>query len=366
MSKQVRLFIGPQHPGITGNMSVEVLLEGDTIVEAKTHVGYLHRAFEKLMERRLFIQSFPIVCRICVPEPDTNEENFARGLEELAGIEIPERAKWIRTLVLELSRLVALLHYTGGQAGSMGLGTASQWAVGDRDYVIDLLEELTGARIYHIFILPGGVRRDLPPGFKDRVLEVLDYIEKRLPDYDELIFENAVFKKRTIGLGVVKKEWVEEWGITGPVARACGFPIDVRKNDPYEAYDKLDFDIVTEEGCDVYSRAKVRRREIDVSISLIRQILDRMPEGEVWKSLGNVFQWKIPKGETYVKSEATRGEFGFYVVTDGSTKPRRIQVRGASTPFAFTLLQQLLKGANIADVAPIMVSLQTCPPEIER
>lgn len=366
MSKQVRLFIGPQHPGITGNMSLEVMLEGDTIVESTTHVGYLHRAFEKLMEQRIYIQSFPLICRICVPEPDTNEENFARGLEELSGIEIPERAKWIRTLVLELSRLVSLMQWYGGIAGTIGLGTAPQWSVGDRDYVVDLMEELTGARIYHIFITPGGVRRDLPDGFKEHALKVMDYLESRLKDYDDLILENAVFKKRTIGLGKLKKEWVTNMGITGPAARSCGFPLDVRKNAPYEAYDKLDFDVITEDGCDVYAMTKVRRREIQLSINLVRQILDKMPEGEYFRSLGNVFNWKIPRGETYVLSEATRGEFGYYVVTDGSKKPRRIQVRGASTSLAFTLLPELLKGANIADVSPIMVALQICPPEIER
>jgi len=366
MSKQVKLFIGPQHPGITGNMSVEVYLEGDTIVKSKTHVGYLHRAFEKLMEQRIFIQSFPLICRICVPEPDTNEENFARALEELSGIEIPERAKWIRTLVLELSRLVSFMQWIGGIAGTIGLGTAPQWSVGDRDYVVDLMEELTGARIYHIFITPGGVRRDLPEGFKERALKVMDYLEKRLPDYDDLIFENTVFKKRTIGIGKINPDWIETEGITGPVARACGFPYDVRKDSPYEAYDKLDFDVVTENGCDIYSMAKVRRREIEVSISLIRQILDKMPEGDVWHKLPNVFEWKIPKGETYVKSEATRGEFGYYVVTDGSKHPRRVHVRGVTHALAYNLLEKLLVGTNISDFSVTMTALQICPPEIER
>ncbi len=367
MSKyQTRLFMGPQHPGITGNMSVEVFLEGDTIQKAITHVGYLHRAFEKLMERRLFIQNFPLVCRICVPEPDTNEENYARALEDLAGIEIPERAKWIRTLVLELSRLGMLMMWTGGIAGTMGLGTAGQWSTRDRDYILDLFEELTGARVYHIFIMPGGVRRDLPEGFKERVLKVMDYIEKKMPDYDDLIFENTVFKKRTIGIGKIDPNWVETEGITGPVARACGFTYDVRKDSPYEAYDKLEFDVITETGCDIYSMAKVRRREIDLSINLIRQILDKMPEGEVWNKLPNVFEWKIPKGETYVKSEATRGEYGYYVVTDGSKYPRRVHVRGVSHPLAYNLLEKMLVGTNISDFSVTMVALQICPPEIER
>ena len=364
--REVKLFIGPQHPGVTGNMSFEVILEGDTLKSVKTHVGYLHRAFEKLMERRLFIQNFPLVCRICVPEPDTNENNYARALEELSGIEVPERAKWIRTLVLELSRLQMFMVWIGGIAGTMGLGTAPQWAVRDRDYIIDLFEELTGGRIYHIYVLPGGVRKDLPDGFEEKVLKVMDYIEKRLADYDDLIFENTVFKKRTIGLSKIDPSWVEEIGITGPVARACGFPYDVRKDQPYEKYDEVEFDVVVEHGCDVYSMAKVRRREIENSIKIIRQVIDKMPKGEVKSMPFNPLYWKIPKGETYVKAEATRGEFGYYVVTDGSDKPRRVHIRGVSTPHAYTLLERLVPGMNIADFSVTIVALQTCPPEIER
>ena len=367
MSKEeVRLFIGPQHPGVTGNMSVEVLLKGDTITWAKTHIGYLHRGFEKLMERRIYIKSFPLVCRICVPEPDTNEENFARGLEELAGIEIPERAKWIRTLVLELSRLQMFIMWYGGIAGSMGLSTPVQWGIGDRDYILDLFEELTGGRIYHIYIMPGGVRKDLPEGFEERVLKLMDIIERRLPEYDEIIMENAVVQKRLKGLAKIPRDWVDEMGITGPVARACGFPYDVRKDHPYEAYPYLDFDVITEDGCDAWAMLLVRRREIDLSINLIRQIIEKMPKGEFLARLPNVLYWKIPPGETYVKSEATRGEFGYYMVSDGSDKPRRVHVNGPSFVHGITLLERLLVGQNIADVAPIMVSLQTCPPEMER
>ncbi len=364
--KEVRLFVGPQHPGVTGNMSIEIYVEGDEIKRAITHVGYLHRAFEKLMEMRPFIQIPPLVCRICVPEPDTNEENFARGIEELAGIEVPERAKWIRTLVLELSRLQMFLMWYGGMAGSMGLSTAPQLSIGDRDYVLDLFEELTGGRIYHIFIIPGGVRRDLPEGFEDKVEEVLNYIEKRMEMYDDLILGNGVFIKRVKEFPKIKREWVDEMGLTGPVARACGFPYDVRKNAPYEAYGEMDFEIITEEGCDFLSMIKVRRREIDLSIKLIREVLNRIPKGEFFSEIPNPLTWRIERGETYVKSEATRGEYGFYMVTDGSEKPRRIHVRGPSYIHAITLLERLLVGANISDVAPILVGLQICPPEIER
>ena len=364
--KTTHLFFGPQHPGVTGNMSVEMWFDGDQITKAITHVGYLHRGFEKLMEKRLWIQNFPLVCRICVPEPDINEECYAMAIEELSGMEIPERAKWIRTLVLELARLAVNLMAFGGQAGTLGLGTGAMWGITLRDFVLDLFEELTGARIYHIYIQPGGVRRDLPEGFDKRIKSVLSTIEERLPELDRLILNNAVFKLRTKNIGVVKPEWIEEYGIVGPVARGSGSVRDVRKDAPYEVYDRLDFNVVTENGCDIYSRALVRRREIDLSISLIKQILKRIPDGPIALKLPNLTEWKVPPGEFYSRVESSRGEYGYYVVSDGSLKPRRVHVRGPSYVHAVPLLEKMLAGANIADVSNIMVSLTTCPPEIER
>jgi NADH-quinone oxidoreductase subunit D len=160
--KYVRVWQGPQHPGVTGNMSLELDICGDQVVWCKTHVGYLHRGFEKLMERRRYINCFPIVCRICVPEPDTNEYLFAAAVEDLLGIEVPEKAKWLRTLNLELSRLGSFLMWIGGQSGAFGMGTVAQWSITFRDYVLDLFEELSGARVYHMYMIPGGVRGDLP------------------------------------------------------------------------------------------------------------------------------------------------------------------------------------------------------------
>ncbi len=360
------LFFGPQHPGVTGNMSVEMWFDGDEITRAITHVGYLHRGFEKLMERRLWIQNFPLVCRICVPEPDINEECYALAVEALDGIEVPERARWIRTLVLELARLGVNLMAFGGQAGTIGLGTGAMWGITLRDFVLDLFEELSGGRIYHMYIIPGGVRRDLPDGFADRVLSVLETIEERLPEMDRLILNNSVFKDRTVGVGPVDKSWIREMGLVGPVARGSGSRRDVRKDHPYEAYSLLDFQVVSEDGCDIYSRALVRRREIDLSIDLIRQVLSSVPEGPVSVPLPNLTEWRIPSGEVYTRVESSRGEYGYYVVSDGGLRPRRVHVRGPSYVHAVTLLERMLVGANIADVSNIMVSLTTCPPEIER
>ncbi len=365
--KYIKVWQGPNHPGVTGNMSLELTISGDEIMEAKTHVGYLHRGFEKLFERRKYIQCFPTCVRMCVPEPDTNEYNLARGIELLSGIEVPEMANWLRMLALEMARLQVLLRMVPGQAGTIGLGLAVQWGLYYRELMLDRFEELTGARIYHMYILPGGVRGLLPDGFKSRLEENLRQVESFMKDVDRLVFSNAVFKKRTKGIGVVPPEWVEDYGITGPVARAAGVKTDVRKDYPYLYYDQLDFDYNIEHDSDVFSRFRVRRKDVDTTISLLRQILARIPEkGDIKAPTPNVLHWKVPRGETLIKCESSRGEYMFYMVSDGSMYPRRINLRGPSYTHAVPVLERLLINANISDVSAIMVSLATCPPEIER
>jgi NADH-quinone oxidoreductase subunit D len=363
----IKIWHGPQHPGVTGNMSIELDLLGETIQRARTHVGYLHRGFEKLVERRTIMQAFTVVCRICVPEPDPNEENFARGIEELAGIEVPEKAQWIRTMVLEMARLASYCLWMGGQSGSLGLYVGPQWAVADRDLLLDLFEELTGARVYHMYIIPGGVRNDLPQGFLERLEDFLDYFEKRLSEYDKIIFNNAVFKHRTIGIGIVNRDTALQNGVVGPVLRACGIAHDVRKEQPYLKYDQLQFEVPVQTQGDVYARAMVRRAEMQQTINILRQIIAKMPQqGDVNVKLKKHRVFKIPKGETFVRTESVRGEFAYYMASDGSEKLRRMQVKGPSIVHAVTLLEQVLQGAQLADVAMIMNSLGTCPPEIER
>lgn len=364
--KATTLYIGPQHPGITGNMMVRLKVEGDTIVKATTEVGYLHRSFEKLAEQRNWLQTFTLMCRFCVPEPDPVEETYSRAVELLEGRSVPERAKFIRVLVLELARISSYLLWYGGQGASLGLYTIGQWTVGDRNYILDLFEELTGARVYHMFIWPGGVRRDMPDGFEKRVLKTMDYMESRLDDYEALMFDNAIFKKRTQGVAVIDKEKAIEWGVVGPPLRGCGIKSDIRIDDPYEVYDQLDFDVPTYEGGDIWARALVRRDELRQSIRIVRQVIAKMPGGSYYNKVPNPQKWTMPKGDAYARTEAVRGEIGFYVASDGGTNPRRAHMRGAAYVHGITLLEDMLKGANIADVSAIMNSLGTCPPEIER
>lgn len=365
--KYMKFWHGPNHPGITGNMAVELTVCGDEVVEGKTHVGYLHRGFEKLMERRKYIQNFPLVCRIAVPEPDYNEFNYASCIEELAGIAVPEKAQWLRTLTLEMARLQGFLMWIGGMAGALGFGTVGQWSNYCRDLVLDRFEELTGGRIYHIYILPGGVRNDLPEGFKKRMLDNLDEISGFVNDIHRVLFNNYVFKKRTVGIGYIDPSWVFDYGIVGPNARAAGFAMDVRKDNPYAKYAELDFEVTTAKDSDIYTRAYVRYQELVKGMDLIKQILNKMPsDGEHITKLGNMMHLTIPPGETYVRSECTRGEYGYYMVSDGSGYPRRVNVRGPSYTHAVALLEKMLVNLNISDVAQLMVSLHTYPPEIER
>jgi len=364
--KEYTLFIGPNHPGIEGNYALHLSLEGDIIKRAKTEGGFLHRGFEKLMEQRLWIQNVAIVCRICVPDPDPNEENYARAIELLSGIDVPLRAKYIRTLVLELSRIASHLFILGGIAGTIGLYTMPNWSIADRDRILELFEELTGGRVYHIYIIPGGVRRDLPKGFLDRVSRTMDYIEKRLKDYERLFFTNSLLLKRTRNVGVMKKEEALEWAATGPNLRACGVEEDVRKNQSYEAYADIDFDIPVYESGDCLARTLARRDEIKESIKIIRQIIGKIPKGNVWNKLPNPLKWKVPAGEVFVRTESSKGEYGYYVVSNGGRKPYRVNVKGASMTHGTFILENILEEERLEDVSLIMFSLDACPPEIDR
>jgi NADH-quinone oxidoreductase subunit D len=365
--KYVKLWQGPQHPGITGNMSLELTLEGDTIIACKTHVGYLHRGFEKLMEQRSFIQNFTVVCRIAVPEPAFNEYLYAAAIEAISGVESPPRAQWLRALNLEMMRLASFLMWIGGQGGAFGQYTVANWTLTYRDYVLDLFEEMTGARIYHMYMVPGGVRAGLPAGFEQRILKLMDDTDKLLDQIERVMYHNVVFKARCKGLGIIAPELVDPYGVVGPNARASGLRRDLRKDEPYLVYDQLDFDVITGSAGDAYERAWLRLQETRQSVNLIRQIIAGAPaDGPFQADMPNLLHWKPPAGETYVKAECTRGEYGYYMVTDGTEIVRRVHVRGPSYTHAIALMERLAVGTNIADIAGLMVSLHTYPPEIER
>ncbi len=367
-SHEYELYFGPNHPGIEGNYALKVLLSGDEIVKATADGGYLHRGFEKLMEERLWIQNVALVPRICVPDPVPMEETYARCVEMLGGLEVPERAQWIRVLMLELSRICAHIFTFGGNSATIGQYSTMFWGVSDRDLILDIFEEISGGRIYHMYITPGGVRRDLPEGVLERIARVLDDIETRLPEYDDLFFDNPVFMRRSQGVGKMSAEQALAWGVTGPNLRACGLPFDLRRDDPYLVYDQLEFEVPTETGGDIYARTLVRRAELKQAFRIVRQVIKRLPsiKGPIRCPLPNPLAWNIPKGSAYARTESSKGELGFFAVSDGGTKPWRVHVRGASSMHAVQVLENLCKGARLEDVAQIMFSLDACPPEVDR
>jgi NADH-quinone oxidoreductase subunit D len=281
---------------------------------------------------------------------------------------VPERAQWLRVLQLELSRLAAHLFTFGGHAATTGMYSPMFWGVADRDLLLDLFEELTGGRVYSIYNIPGGVRRDIPEGFLDRISATLDYLDSRLPDYDNLLFTNRVFVTRAKDTGPITQAQALEWGVTGPNLRATGLAFDVRRDDPYLVYDQLEFDIPTEQAGDAWARTLVRRGELQQSVRILRQVVERLPsvEGPIRAPIPNPLAWKVPAGEAYVRIESSKGELGWYVVSDGGEKPYRVHIRGPSSMHAVQVLEHLVTGARIEDVAQIMFSLDACPPEVDR
>lgn len=367
MLKEVNLFHGPNHPGMHGNFSVHLTVDGDTVVKAIPNPGMLHRGFEKLMERRFWISNLALIPRICVPEPDINEAVYSMAAENIAGLEVPERAQFIRMIVLELARITVHMMALGGIGGPTGLYTAPNWGLTDRDKILDIFEKITGARVYHMYIIPGGVRNDINQDIIDHILRMMDYFEKHLPEYKKLVLEHPIIYKRLKGIAPLTRDQAISWGVTGPGIRATGVDYDVRKYEPYFAYDKVEFDIPTETDGDAYARMSIKYKEMFQSIRIIRQAIEKMPEGPVnVKPKGNALRWRIPKGEYYARVESSRGEYGYYMVSNGEERPYRVAVRGASYPQGLYGIEKGMPGTRLEDVAIWLDTMGVCAPEIDR
>ena len=362
---EYELFFGPAHPG-SGNFSVKLKIDGERVVSARADPGYLHRGFEKLMEYRLPIQNAVLSDRICVLEPLAWNLIHAEAVEELMGIEVPERAKYIRTIMAELSRIQSHLIWYGVLSIGTGFDTGFKLAFGYRDFILDLFELITGGRVYPTgYICPGGVRRDLPESAKERIPKVLDKIEKMI---DFVRAENPANIARLRDIGVLKLEDAIRLGATGPVIRASGLKTDVRKDEPYEVYDRFDFEIPVRKKGDAYARFQICLEEMEQSVKIIQQALKSLPDGDfIDKRFSKLkLNMRIPEGEVYVRNEVARGEAGFYMVSDGGTKPYRVKIRGPSFLHLIPVLEFLLRDAQIADVPAIYWSLNGCPADMDR
>ena len=359
------LYFGPAHPG-SGNFGVKLKVDGEVVVSARADPGYLHRGFEKLMEYRLPIQNAVLSDRLCILESLNWNLVHAEAVDELMGIDVPERAKYIRVIMAELSRIQSHIIWYGVFSKGTGFDTGFKMAFGYRDYILDLFELITGGRVYPAgYICPGGVRRDFPNKAKEKILKVLDKMDEMIK-LEEL--ENPAMNARTKGVGVLKVKDAIRLGATGPVLRGSGMNTDVRKDEPYEIYDELDFEVPVRKNGDAYARYWIGIEEMKQSIKIVKQALEKMPKGEaIEPSLKKPkLSVKIPEGEVYIRNEISRGEAAVYMVSDGGSKPYRCKIRGPDFLHMIPVLEHLLKGSQIADVPAIYWSLNICPADMDR
>lgn len=328
MTETYSLSMGPQHPSTHGVLQVRLTLDGERIIKVTPHMGYLHRGIEKLLESRTYIQGVPYTDRLDYVSSMNNNFGYCRAVEELANIEVPERAEYIRVIVAELNRIASHLVFIGSLSIDLGASTGMLYTFRDREKILDLFDLVCGARMTFHYIRVGGVAADLPDGFVERCYEFLEEVPKFTDEYKNLLLGNEIFQRRLHGTSPLTKEQALSHNMTGPNIRAVGIPFDIRKVDGYSVYPKFDFDVPVGENGDNWDRFTVRYREILESAKIVRQALDGLPEGAVMAKFPKVL--KPPKGEVFSRTEGTRGELGFYIVSDGTTKPYRVHIRRPS------------------------------------
>ena len=357
------LSVGPQHPG-SGHFRFTIKVDGDYIVYCDPDPGYVHRGEEKMCEYRNFIQNIPHLERPVIHDSTNITYSYSLAVEELTNIQVPLRGQYIRALASELNRQVYTLYWLGIYGIFLGHSTMFMWPLGDRELFIDLLEALTGARVTHAFNIPGGVRNDMPEGFRDRCLRQVAYFEKRLAEYEDIFYNNPLFRQRTEGVGILTKEDAIKLGVTGSVLRASGVPFDVRKSEQYDVYNEIDFKVQYMQTCDSFARSMVPLLDMKESCQIIRQLLDKMPKsGEVRAKLQP--NPKGPAGESYKRVESGRGALGYYIVSDGTPKPYRVKLSVGSFRNMLAL-PFLLVGSKLADMPSIYWSLNYWPVEADR
>ncbi|KAG2475182.1 MAG: NADH-quinone oxidoreductase subunit D [Nitrosopumilales archaeon] len=357
------LNIGPQHPG-SGHMRLIIKVDGDYIVSCDPDPGYVHRGEEKMAEHRNYLLNIPHLERPVIHDSCNILYPYCLAVEELLGTEVPERAKYIRVIASELNRCVYTMYWLGIYGIFLGHSTMFMWPMADRELLIDLLEAMTGARVTHSFFIPGGVRNDVPPNFEDRVLRQLSYFEKRLKEYEDIFYQNPVLKSRTEGTGILSREDAIRLGVTGSVLRSAGVDFDLRKKEPYDVYDNIDFETqVLKEG-DSYARSRVPYLDMLESCNIIRDALTKMPtSGSVRVKLK-----PNPKGsadEVYRRVESGRGSLGMYLVSNGTPQPYRLKISVGSFR-NIICLPYLLKGELLGNMPAVYWSLNYWPVEADR
>ncbi|WP_353274993.1 NADH-quinone oxidoreductase subunit D [Wolbachia endosymbiont (group A) of Ennomos erosarius] len=386
--KTMMLNFGPQHPAAHGVLRLVLEMDGEVIKRADPHIGLLHRGTEKLIEHKTYLQALPYFDRLDYVSPMSQEHAYSLCVEKLLQCEVPIRAKYLRVLFCELTRILNHLLNVSSQALDVGAMTPLLWLFEEREKILEFYERASGARFHAAYIRPGGIAADVPEGLIEDIAKFIEQFPKYIDDVDELLTENRIWKQRTVGISEISIKQALDWGFSGPMLRAAGLAWDLRKSQPYEIYDQLDFDIPIGQNGDCYDRYLVRMAEIRQSISLVKQCIEKMPEGpiktedrkisppsraEMKKSMEALIHhfklysegYHVPEGEAYAVVEAPKGEFGVYIVSDGTNRPYRCRIRAPG----FAHLQALdfmAKGHMLADVAAIIGSLDIVFGEIDR
>ncbi len=388
--KTMIINMGPQHPSTHGVLRLMLELDGETVLRTKPIIGYLHTGMEKTGEDLTFLQGPTNVTRMDYAAPLFNELVFSMATEKLLGIDedIPPRAQWIRMLLTEINRMSSHLLYMA--TNGMDVGAVGMMIYGwrEREETLRLLEKITGLRMNHNYIRPGGVAADLPDGWRDDTLKLLDYLPEQLDEFDVLLTGQPIYRERLQGVGVITDTEAIALGATGPILRATGVPWDLRRDDPYLFYDQVDFDVLVGDYGDSFDRYAIRLNEIRESMKIVRQILELMPSGdyriqdkkvtpppraridESMEALIHHFKiftegFKVPAGEVYCAVESPRGELGCYIVSDGEAKPYRMHIRGPSFVNLQTL-PHMMRGGLIADAVVNISSVDPIMGEVDR
>ena len=386
--KNFTLNFGPQHPAAHGVLRLVLELDGEIVERAEPHIGLLHRGTEKLIEYKTYLQALPYFDRLDYVSMMAQEHTYSLAVEELLNVSVPLKAQYIRVLFLEITRILNHLLAVGCHAMDVGAMTPFLWAFEEREKLMEFYERVSGARMHSAFIRPGGVSLDIPIGLLDDIAIFADQFSTRVDEMEEMLTTNRIWKQRLINVGVVTLQQAKDWGFSGVLLRGSGLNWDLRKEQTYEIYDKLDFNIFTGNQGDCYDRYLIRIAEMRESLSIIKQCLEKMPEGPIkvndkkinppsrsdtknsMESLIHHFKFFtegvcVPRGETYTATEAPKGEFGVYLYSDGTNKPYRCRIKAPG----FAHLQGLdfmARGHLMADVVSIISSLDIVFGEIDR
>jgi len=356
--------MGPQHPSTHGVLYLELQIDGEVVVDCTVHLGYLHRAIEKIAENRTYTQFIPFTDRLDYIASMNNNLAYVLAVEKLLNMEVPERAKYIRVIIAELGRIGSHLLGIGTFAQDLGaFATPLFYAFRDREQIVEIFDELCGNRLTYNYMRIGGVQFDLTKELVEKTRKFVHYMRRKVDDYEWLLSGNAIFVARSRDIGVLSREQAISYAVTGPNLRASGVKWDLRKDEPYLGYEKFQFDVCTCENGDSWDRYKVRLDEIRQSLRIIEQAVDGLPEGDPTVKVGRVI--KPPVGEAYMRAESPRGELGFYIVSDGSTNPYRLKIRSPSFS-NLAVLPELVRGFKVADLVCILGSLDIVMGEIDR